>query len=434
MPNARRNYLLHLLNGVVIAVSDALNDPTLIMTALISQLTTSNVLIGLLAPLRDTGWFLPQLFISHLVQRAPQKIVFYRASIVTRVAGSALISIALFVFDDPSTLLWTFFACTLLISISGGVGGLSYLTVTAKVIPPERRGTLFGLREFLGGGLSVLMGGVGALILSGSLLGVSFPFPRNYGVLFAVSGIFFAAGLMLFGAIREPPDEISTGRVSLRMQLARARIAFTSNAPFRRFVMARAALLFARAGTPFVTVFAKRILNISDAYLASLVSVTLIFALLAGLGWGRLNDRRGSRTVLVCSVALGMLTFVLAFVMMVVPAAVAPLLVAACVVSASIGASGLNVALLPMMIDIVPADERPLYFGLNNSTLGVILLMTSLVGLLVDVGGYVTLFAFCFACYGLALERLLRGGDQLGVPGCCPRTPFAYPRIHTIHA
>ncbi len=407
MPNARRNFILHLLNGTVIAVSDALNDPTLIMTALISQLTTSNILIGLLASLRDTGWFLPQLFVSHLVQRVPQKIVFYRTTTLIRIIGSALISAGLFIFTDANTLLVMFFICTILISISGGIGGLSYLTVTAKVIPAERRGTLFGWREFLGGGLSVLMGGVGALILSGRLLGVALPFPSNYGMLFAVSGVFFSVGLLLFGAIREPADEVPAAPPTLREQLTRARVAYINNAPYRRFLTARIALLFARAGAPFVTVFAKRTLHVSDAFLASLVSVTLIFALIAGLGWGRLNDRRGSRTVLVCAVALGMLAFIVALMMTLVPTPLAPILVAVSVVCASMGSTGLNVAMLPMLIDIAPPDERPLYFGLNSTVLGFIMLLTSLVGVVVDIGGYAVLFVFCCVCYGIALERLL---------------------------
>ena len=57
--NDQRNFLLHVLNGIFFAMSEAMTDIQLITTALLSQLTTSSVLIGLLAPLRDTGWFVP---------------------------------------------------------------------------------------------------------------------------------------------------------------------------------------------------------------------------------------------------------------------------------------------------------------------------------------------------------------------------------------
>lgn len=77
MSTDRRNFILHVLNGVLFFISEAFTDPNLVVTAFLSQLTPSNVLIGLLAPLRDTGWFLPQLFISPWVERKPVKVRVY---------------------------------------------------------------------------------------------------------------------------------------------------------------------------------------------------------------------------------------------------------------------------------------------------------------------------------------------------------------------
>lgn len=402
----RRNFIFHILNGVFIAISETLNDPTLIMTALLSQLTTSNLLISLLAPLRDTGWFLPQLFISHIVQRAPRKIVFYQSATWFRVAGWVLLVLALFTIEEHTVLLWALFGATLVISLSGGVGGLGYMTVTAKVIPPGQRGQLFGLREFIGGGLSVLMGGVGALILGGHVLGLELPFPKNYALLFSVSTVFFALGCFAFGFLQEQPDVVPEQHVQLRDQMRRARAIVRENARFRAFMVMRAVLLFARAGMPFLTVFAKRQLGVSDAFLGSLVSITLGCSLVAGLLWGRLNDRRGSRAVLTLSALLGAAACVLAIVMTRSPAAVAPAILIACVVLSGVSGSGLNVSLLPLMMEITPADERPLYFGLNNTTLGIVLLLTSSVGLLADAFGYAAIFVFCALCFLVIVRQL----------------------------
>ena len=42
-------------------------------------------------------------------------------------------------------------------------------------------------------------------------------------------------------------------------------------------------------------------MGVSDAFIGTMVSVTLGSSLFPGLIWGRLNDRRGSRPVLIAS-------------------------------------------------------------------------------------------------------------------------------------
>lgn len=405
-----RNFLLHTINGVLVAISEALNDPTLIMTALLSQLTSSNLLIGILAPLRDTGWFLPQLFISHRVQRVRRKIVFYQRATWFRVSGWVLLVLALFTLHDHTTILWAIFVTSLIISISGGIGGLSYVIVTAKVIAPHERGKLFGLREFLGGGLSVAMGGVGALILSGHFLGFNLDFPRNYGLLFAVSTLFFAGGCIAFSLLREEPDEPHSDDVRLADQLRRAAGILRGDDRFRSFILMRSVLLFARAGLPFITVFAKRQLHVSDGFLATLVSVALGCALVAGLLWGRLNDRRGSGAVLASAAGFGTAACLVALALTVftdAAGALAQPLLVVCAICIGASNAGLNVSLMPLMMEVAPAHERPVYFGLNNTLLGIVQILTSGVGLIADAFSYPALFVFCGLCF-LAMLQLVR--------------------------
>ena len=404
-PISKRNFVLHIANGVLIALSETMTDVSLIMTALVSQLTASSVLIGLLAPLRDTGWFLPQLFISNLVERVPRKVVFYQVATVFRVCGWIALATCLWLIEDRTTLLWAFFACTVVIALSGGIGGLSYLTVTAKVIPSGQRGRLFGLREFIGGGLSIFIGGLSALILSGRIGNLHDSFPKNFALLFAVSTIFFALGCIAFCLLIEAPDVVPSRRTSLTEQLSRAAFALKTDATFRRYIFTRIALLFARTGLPFITVYAKRVMGVSDAFIGSMVSVTLGSSLFAGLIWGRLNDRRGSRPVLIAACLLGVAQCVLGVLLL--PTHSVGLLVASFIVGGVSGA-GLNVSLVPLLLDVVPPDQRPLYIGLSNTTLGIVMLLTSLVGLIVDYAGFAACFIFCALCFVLALERILK--------------------------
>jgi MFS family permease len=405
--NDRRNFVLHILNGVLFYVSEAFTDPNLVVTAFLSQLTASNVLIGLLAPLRDTGWFLPQLFISPWVERMPRKARLYGLITYVRGAGWILLVACMFLIEQPSALLIAFFLCMVLISISAGFAGLPFMTVTQKVIPSDRLGLLFGLRLFIGGGLAILAGGLIGVILSGNVFGLQLRFPDNYALLFAVSTIFFVTGCAAFALIKEEPDPVPARMTPLSAQLGRAWATLKSDPRFRRFLLMRVALMFAMTCIPFITVYAKRELGVSDAYLGSLVPIALAASLLSNLVWARITDRRSSRMVLalcsglgvvLCALSLGLIAFNTA----------APVLLPTAYALAGIIGSGIGVSTTPQMIQIVPAGQGPLYFGLLNTLLGIAMLFTSLVGLIVDGLGFAALFVFCGVCFALALERVTR--------------------------
>ncbi len=405
-----------------IYVSEAFTDPNLVVTAFLSQLTPSNVLIGLLAPLRDTGWFLPQLFISPWVERLPKKVRFYANATWVRSAGWILLCAAMFFITQPQLLLTAFFVCMLIISLSAGFAGLPFMTVTQKVIPHNRMGLLFGLRLFIGGGFSILASGMVSVLLAGRIFGLELGFPQNYAVLFAISTFFFVIACGSFGFIHETPDVVPERATPIATQLRLARNVFATDARFRSFFYLRLALMFGMTCIPFVTVYAKRILNSSDAYLGSLVPVALAASLLSNLAWARINDRLSSRVVLALCSGLGVALCALTVFMIASHGATAAIVLPiAYAIGGAIG-SGTGVATTPQIIEIIPHGRGPLYFGLLNTLLGVAMLLTSLVGVIADTAGYAALFVFCGACFVLALERV----QKLYSPHPNPLPSFDY--------
>ena len=59
-----RNFRLGVVNGVLYILSETLLDPTLVLIAYLSMITDSPILLGMLLPLRDGAWALPQLWVS----------------------------------------------------------------------------------------------------------------------------------------------------------------------------------------------------------------------------------------------------------------------------------------------------------------------------------------------------------------------------------
>lgn len=313
----------------------------------------------------------------------------------------------MFLIEPGNALLVAFFGCMLLIALSAGFAGLPYMTVTQKVIPKDRLGLLFGLRLSIGGSLSVLASGLVGVILAGQVFGLTLHFPDNYAMLFAIATVFFIAGCVIFTFIKEKPDVVPERTTPLHVQFRRGGEVLKHDPRFVMFLFMRIALMFALTCIPFVTVYAKRVLHVSDATIGALVPVALIAGLLSNLVWARINDRRSSRTVLalcslfglvLCGIALALVQWG-SRAMMLLPVAYA---------LGGIISSGIGVSTTPQMIEIVPAGQGPLYFGLLNTLLGVAMLFTSLVGVIVDQFGYAALFLFCGACFALALERVLR--------------------------
>lgn len=405
--NLRRNFTLHVVNGAFISLADALTGPALVLTAFVIQLTPSNALIGLLSPMRDAGWFLPQLFISPWVERVRRKVHFYRAMAFARLIAWGVLVACVLAVQEPLALLAVFYACIALSSVLSGLAGLPYLLVTTKVIPADRRGLLFGLRQFTGGALGVLAGGVVAVLLSGQF---GILFPANYALVFAFATVMYLIAYAAFSAIQEPPDPIPDRPTPIRDQLERAWRIARHDLQFRHFLLARTATLIGAACIPFLTVYAKRQLGVSDSFIGTLVSVTLASSLISNLVWARLSDRRGNRLVLVITTGMGALfcgLIVLEVGLAVSPGIATGLLVVLYAISGAMNA-GSGLANGPLLMEITAPEHRSLYYGLSNTILGVVLLATGLAGVVVDQAGYVALFALCGAAYALALAQIVR--------------------------
>ena len=162
----QRSFALGVFNGAAFRFAEALIDPPLVLTWFVSQLTSSNLLIGLVAPLGNAGWFLPQVFVSARIQRMERKMPSYTLVAVIRTIVWLLLGVAVWLVDDPRFLLTGFFVMYGVARMSAGLGGLAFFDVVAKTIPARRRGSFFAWRQFLGGALGLLMASWAASALS----------------------------------------------------------------------------------------------------------------------------------------------------------------------------------------------------------------------------------------------------------------------------
>ena len=415
----RRSFALGVFNGTAFRFAETLIDPPLILTWFVSQLTSSNLLIGLVAPMGNAGWFLPQIFVSTRIQRMERKMPSYAIAAVIRTIAWLLLAAAVWLVDDPRFLLAGFFALYAIARLSAGLAGLTFFDVVAKTIPARRRGRFFAWRQLLGG----LLGLGGGWIVKTILYHPALPFPRGHAVLFLLYCAVMAPALAAFALIREPPGPVVAEPVTLGEQLRRAGRLWRTDRVYRRYIAARLSLAMANVALPFYGIYAKNVLGAPEGMVGIYVVARVGALLLSNLLWGRLSDERGNRLVMrLVSLGSGLAALsALALVGMMgllrpqgawLPYLALPLFFLDGAMLPAQILSGSN-----FLLELVPGAERPLYLGLSNTLMGVVVLISGLGGLVVDFFGFAGLFAvslgLCLAGYvfasGLPEPREMEG-------------------------
>jgi hypothetical protein len=393
---------------VVFTVAEAFYAPNLVLPWFINLLGGPNALIGLLPAIASGGWFLPQLFIASRIQHLPRKMPWYNWSGIVRVmALSALVPMILLLTHEPGLLLTGFFTLYTIYFVAGGVGGIPWLEVVGKTIPPRRRGSFFGLRAFWGGVLALGASAIVSFLLEqGQRPGALLAFPANFALFFAAAAFFGAIAIACWSAIREPADTVVGHRMTLRAQLRRGPEIVRQDRNYRAFLIARVLLAFSAVADPFYVVYAKERLNAPGAIVGVYLAGLTISGIASNLIWSPLADRASPRGMMRGS-TLALLSPPLAA--LVLP----PLLWQLGLLGPGMWGSsdwgyysfGLVFVLAGfatgagriinnnLLLDIAPPAERPTYIGFLNTILGLATFVPVFGGTLIDRIGFEPVFA-----------------------------------------
>jgi Na+/melibiose symporter-like transporter len=412
-----KNFWLGVVNGVLNTIGETLMDPTLVVVAFLSVLTKSPLILGLAVPLRDGAWAFPQFWVSCYVQNIPNKISIYRKLSYIRIAAWGVLAATVNFVHDPNKLLIAFLVIFTLSSLINGLGGLPFMEVVGKTIPPNRRGEFFAWRLAAGG-----LASIGASIVVRIVLDPTGPlkFPANYGFLATVFFISASLAVLAFNRIEETTDSIILPRVSARLQFGRAIVSLRENAGYRRFMSMWSLLLIAGVATPFFAVYVQQQLGGSKAMIGVYLGVYTATNLLVNVFFGRISAKIGNSKILViasiCGLVMSLTVLLLSLVAgpLKIHAQTASYLLIPVFVLSGMRTSGIGVSGNSLMLDISPISERALYVGFTNSFLGIILFATGLGGLVINSFGFqvlviITIFAHALALLqGIGLQKSLR--------------------------
>jgi MFS family permease len=391
-PHLRRNFTLGVLNGGFFFCAEAFMSIDTVLTWFVQQLGGSNFLIGLVGPMRDAGWFLPQLFLSHRQQRQALQRPMYRRSAAVRMVAWFVWTAATFLLaSNYPALLLVFFAAYAVNSLASGFAGLPFMDIVAKTIPPKRRGSYFGARLFAGSVLGLLASLIVSVVLSDKN---PQPFPLNVGTLFLLSWVAAIIGLTAFAMVKEPPGDVRDDGATFTAHMQRAARLPRQNQNLRYLLIARVVILLSYVAAPFYSIYSINELGAPVSIIGVYMGVRTIVALLINPVWSRLSDRRGNKLVTQLATAAGVI--MLAWAVFVpglaqglqVPASTLAYIIVPVFALMGIYETGVGIGAINLTLEVAPPNDRAIYIGLTNTILGIAYLSTAVGGVIVDLVGY----------------------------------------------
>ena len=377
-----------------------------VLPLFVQHLSASNLALAALPAVRAAG-LLPPLLVAGLTERLPRKKPFVLGwSLVERLPYLVLaVATPLLATTRPRALLWLCFAMLALNTVAAGIATPGWLDLLARMLPDDWRGRFFGLWAALGGLL-----GVGGGAAAAALLG-RFGWVAGMALCFACAAACLAASYLCLALGREPPA-VPAGRPRAHDGPAWRRWGglLRDDRRLRWYLAALALLTSAGAATAFYIVDAKRTLGLTDGA-ASRYAIVLLAATTAGnLLWGYVGDHAGRQRVVLGAAGCTALAALLALASRETAWGIAGY--AGVFALTGLAASGLQLALFTVIVDLAPPELRPTYVGLGNMTQAPFAFGAPLLAaMLADRGGYPPVFALAAGC---ALGGLLLARQGLG--------------------
>jgi hypothetical protein len=371
----------------------AFTSAAVVMPWYVSQLTTSNVIIGILPAIQLGGWSLPQLLLINFMQQRRKRLKYYRISSSIRSSCWALLAITVLLVPQRADIVLP--ALVVLIGVgalSGGLTGLVFYDLVGKIVERQRLSTFFSLRNFFGG-----IGSLAAGLVARQVIEQAGGDLQPVGILFLLTWFFTTAGFLSFALVKEPEGPPLLPKRTMREDFGRIKEILLRDPPFRRYIVIRVLSMAAIIAMPFYVVYGANVLHLPAAVVASTALALIAGTIGSNAIWGWLGARGGGWLLLVATTLLSMLPPLLALVAHVLTISQAPTLLVGWVFLAlfvflGVTTGGQEITFSVLAIEVAPVEERIIYLGFTNTLVGILLFLTPVGGLLADVVSFEALF------------------------------------------
>lgn len=392
------NFSVNLLDGVSFWFGFSLISTTTILPLFISKLTESLIPIGLISVIHSAGWFLPQLFSARITERYEQKkkIVVGWGFFLERVPIYLMVVSTFFARTNPVIALGLMLFALTWNALGAGVVAPAWMSLIAKIFPPTKRGSFFGITMFIGSAFGIL----------GSILSVwlleTYIFPDSFIILYSIAAVFTTFSWGFLALTREPKEVVEDNGESWQTYWKDLFKIIKNDQNYRRFVISSLIITLGGMGSGFVTISAIQRFNVSDATVG-LYSLTLLAGQTVGyLILGKLADRYGHKKSLEIGVGAILLAFVVAFFMR------NPSLYFIVFILLGVNLSSWIVSGMLVVWEFCDTARVPTYSGLANTVRGIIGSIAPLIGTQIASVGFGHLFSISalITLFGLLMLRV----------------------------
>jgi MFS family permease len=385
--NLKFNITVNLFDGGLFGLALGFASFSAVLPLFVASMTTSATLIGLVPAIHSTGWLLPQLFTaSHVSRLRRYKRTVLMTTIHERAPffGFAIVALVLPFIGLKVGLILTFL---LLIwqGLGGGFTANAWTSMISKIIPPESRGTFFGMQ-----------GGLANLFISISAIGAGYLIdyldaPWNFASCFLIAVIFFILSWFALAKTREPEDtEKIIPEKKTHFWVAAKKI-LSRDINFNWFLLARILSQFATMGFSFYIIYALREFNMDAITAGYLVATLTISQTIANIGMGWIGDRVGHRYMLIIGAAAAFLSALLAWSASSI-VWFFPIFILTGIANVAIWTNSMS-----MTVDFGSEAERPIYIGLSQTLTAPATIIAPLIGgWVVDTAGFTPTFTISF--------------------------------------
>ncbi len=376
--NLTRNYVSQLAHGMLAMTGFRLVNAPTFVPAYLYLLSGSTTVVGLALSAQHFGAFFSSVFGATAVEHRRRIVdlgLRYGWMMRLSVLGLAIVG---FLHLPQELELYAFAFFLGLLGIFSGMQGVLWNVLLTKTIPPDRRGMMIGLRNFLGG-----MTAAGVAYVGGKYLVETNMLGNGYAATFLLAFVLTAAGLTFLYLVREPDAPSVRPAVSVGERLADIPGMLRDDPAFAMYFWAQTLATLGTLAMPFYILFAGKTLGLTGGVLALLSLALLVSQTAANLVWGALADRLGFKSVFVPALLLW------------AGAAIALMFakdqnaILFCFVGIGAGYSGYLIAAQNMVLEFGSRTDLPLRIAMVNSA-------QSLVQALGPIGGGVMAMSLGF--------------------------------------
>lgn len=380
----RHNTVVHTVDAGFFGLAMGLSSFIYVVPLFLSTVTSTPVLLGLVAVLHPLGWHLPQFVAARTVGNHDRLLpLVLRLTLNERVPFVFLAVLAALARElHPAAVVLFTYVLVFWIGLGGGITAPAFLTLVARIVAPWRIGVFLGLKSS-----AANLGLAAGALIAGAVLAqhrTTWGFPAVFlGAAMAtgVSWMFLALTREHWQARPAKARAVLTPSPSASAILRR-------DSNFRWYMTARTLSQFAMMGVAFLTVYATGRGDLSTAGAGAATAAFGVAQVAANPILTHLGDRAGFRRVMaaamLCAAAASLI------------AAFAPSTKGFVLVFALAGVANVGAWTVPLaMTTQFGADgEAPAYIGLGNTLVAPSILLAPLVGgTLAQLGGYQWTFA-----------------------------------------